>query len=124
MADGEMEPTVNPAHFQRSDLKPMEIVGAGPLTSAIWKRGNEQSGWHYRFNLVRQPACRGLDSEMFEPADLIHMVKLTQVLATVIADDGCLTQIERTTLKTLATELDDFLGGATVKMDVNASQTK
>jgi hypothetical protein len=28
--------------------KPMMMVGAGPLTSAIWKTGDEHTGWRYR----------------------------------------------------------------------------
>ncbi len=39
--------------------KPMMLVGAGPLTSAIWKLGNEESGWRYRFNVVRQSVSNG-----------------------------------------------------------------
>ena len=115
MADFDMKPTANP--------KPMEIVGAGPLISTIWKLGGEHTVSRYRFNLVRQTSDRGIVTDLFQPTDLIHFVKLIQILATVIADDGCLTQAERTTLRNLAAQLDDFLGGANVKADEHASPT-
>ena len=113
MADFDMKPTANP--------KPMEIVGAGRLLSTIWKRGCEHSSWRYRFSIVRQTSDRGIVTDLFQPTDLIHFVKLIQILATVIADDGCLTQSERTTLRNLAAQLDDFLGGANVKVDEHAA---
>ncbi len=101
----------------------MEIVGAGPLLSTIWKLGDEHSGWRYRFNLTRQTSDSGVFTDLFQPGDLIHFIKLIQVLAFVVADDGCLNQAERTTLKNLATQLDDLLKGATVEADEHAAPT-
>jgi len=92
--------------------KPMMLVGAGQLTSAIWKLGNEESGWRYRFNVVRQSAPGGCVTDLFQPMDLIHFIKLIQVLAAEIANDGCLTHDERVMLKNLAVQLDECLGGA------------
>lgn len=88
--------------------KPMAMVGAGPLTSAIWKSGDVQGGWRYRFNLFRQLARTGHVSQLFHPADLTHLVKLTQVLAAVLADDGCLAAEQRRFLRQLAAQLDDI----------------
>lgn len=88
--------------------KPMAMVGSGPLTSAIWKSGDEQGGWRYRFNLFRQLAGNGHVSQLFQPADLTHLVKLTQVLAAVLADDGCLSARQRQSLRELATQLDEI----------------
>jgi len=110
-----MKPTANPKHFQRSDPKPIEIVGAGPLLSTIWKLGSEHSSWRYRFNVVRQTSDRGIVTDLFQPTDLIHFVKLIQVLAAVIADDGCVTHDEHLMLRTLAQRLDEFLGRAANK---------
>jgi hypothetical protein len=87
--------------------KPMAIVGAGPLTSMIWKDGDRHSGWRYRFNAFRS-AAGGRVSQLFRPADVIHFVKLAQVLAAVISDDGCLSQTERGVLKQLADDLDQL----------------
>jgi hypothetical protein len=89
-------------------LKPMGIVGAGPLTSMIWKTGDQDAGWRYRFNLFRTPARGGRVSQLFTPADVIHFVKLAHVLAAVLADDGCLSPVERGVLKRLAADLDEW----------------
>ncbi len=92
--------------------KPMMHVGAGPLTSAIWKLGDEESGWRYRFNVVRQSVPSECVTDLFQPMDFIHFVRLIQVLVAEIANDGCLTHDERLMLRTLAQRLDEFLGRA------------
>ncbi len=89
----------------------MELAGAGPLMSSIWKLGGEQSGWRYRFSIVRRSMDRSHFTDLFQPNDLIHFIKLIQVLAAVIADDGCLSQPERIMLRRLAVRLDEFLDG-------------
>ena len=93
-----------------SKPKPMGMVGAGPLTSTIWKTGDERGGWSYRFNLFRMSTRGGRVSQLFRPTDLVDFVKIARVLASVIADDGCLSRIDRAVLKRLAAELDDLLG--------------
>jgi len=95
----------------------MMLVGAGPLTSAIWKLGNEESGWRYRFNVVRQSAPGGCVTDLFQPMDLIHFIKLIQVLAAEIANDGCLTHDEHLMLRNLAQRLNEFLGRAAVETE-------
>lgn len=89
--------------------KPFVLVGAGPLSSTVWKTGDEHSGWRYRFNLFRLPAHNGRVSQLFRPSDLVDLAKLLQVLAAVIADDGCLTQTDRRMLTRLNAELDELL---------------
>ena len=90
----------------------MMLVGAGQLTSAIWKLGNEESGWRYRFNMVRQSVPSGCVTDLFQPMDLICFIKLIQLLAAEIANDGCLTHNERLMLRNLAQRVDEFVGGA------------
>jgi hypothetical protein len=79
--------------------------------SSIWKLGGVESGWRYRFNVVRQSSDHEHFTDLIQPNDLIHYIKLIQVLAAVIADDGCLSQPERIMLRRLAVRLDEFLGG-------------
>ena len=38
---------------QTTTKKPYTMLGAGQLVSTIWKDGDEQSGWSYRFNVYR-----------------------------------------------------------------------
>jgi hypothetical protein len=47
--------------------------------------------------------------QLFSPADLVHLVKLAQVLAAVLADDGCLPEPQRGQLLRLAGDIDDML---------------
>ena len=117
-----MKEIANHSSMERDAPRPLEIVGAGPLLSTIWKLGAEHSNWRYRFNLVRQTSDRGIVTDLFQPTDLIHFVRLIQVLAAVIAEDGCLIQSEQTTLRHLAAQLDDFLGGAILEADEPAAQ--
>ena len=102
----------------------MPYERAGRLIATIWKLGCEHTAWSYRFNLVRQTSDSGIISNLFQPTDLMHFIKLIQVLAAVIADDGCLTQGERTTLRNLAAHLDDLLQGANVRADEHAAPTE
>ena len=92
--------------------KPYEFVGAGPVVSALWKRKHadlqidgEDGDWRYRFNLFRMDHS-GQVSRMFRPADIPDLVKLCQVLAAVLSDDGCLPRKERDALTELAHQLD------------------
>ena len=118
-----MKQIPNHMSVERNPPRPMEIVGAGPLLSTIWKLGDEHTGWRYRFSLTRQTSSKSVFTDLFQPLDLVNFIKLIQVLAAVIADDGCLNQAERTTLRTLATQLDDLLTGATVEADEYAATT-
>jgi len=88
-------------------VKPYAMVGAGKLASSIWKRGSEEKGWCYRFNVLRL-SSDGHAGQLFRPSDLTHFVKLARVLAAVIADDGCISDDERQTLKSLIRTLDDW----------------
>ena len=97
-------------HKRPGDPLPIELVGAGRLISSIWKLGGVDSGWRYRFNVVRQSSDHEHFTDLFQPNDLIHFIKLIQVLAAVIADDGCLSQPERIMLRRLAVRRDEFLG--------------
>lgn len=116
-----MKQISNHSSMERDAPRPVEIVGAGPLLSTIWKLGDELTVWRYRFNVVRQTSDSGIVSDLFQPTDLVHFIKLIQVLAAVIADDGCLALAEKTTLRNLAAQLDDFLGGANVEANEDAA---
>ena len=111
MTDIQMKLTEIRTHNWLGDTPPIELVGAGSLVSSIWKLGGVESGWRYRFNVVRRSSDYGHFTDLFQPNDLIHFIKLIQVLAAVIADDGCLSQSERIMLRRLAVSLDEFLTG-------------
>lgn len=89
--------------------KPYCSVGAGQLTSFIWKSGDEQAGWRYQFNIFRLRSKGSRVTQLFAPRDLFHFVKLVQVLAAVLADDGCLSAVDRGVLQRLSRNLDALL---------------
>ena len=121
MTDMAMQPIEIMTRSQAGDPRSMELAGAGPLMSSIWKLGGEQSGWRYRFSIVRRSMDRSHFTDLFQPNDLIHFIKLIQVLAAVITADGCLTPTERTMLTGLAVKLDEFLGFEPFELNEDAT---
>ena len=99
--------------------KPYCSVGAGPLSSFVWKTGDKNSGWRYQFNVFRLTARGGRVKQLFGPSELLHFVKLTQVLAAFLADDGCLSPVDRGVLNRLATDLDHLLKNASRQRPAN-----
>lgn len=89
-----------------SPSPPYEMVGAGQLTSSVWKQGDEDSGWAYRFNIFRMAPATGRVSQLLYPSDVPDLVNLCRVLATVLADDGCIPAAQRRALANLAAQLD------------------
>ncbi len=86
--------------------KPYAMLGAGHLTAAIWKSGDDRSGWSYRFNVYRMSNRNGQVSQLLRPTDVQDLVKLSQVLAAVLAEDGCMPTGQRRALDELAARLD------------------
>lgn len=97
-----------PFDFDVQQLRPYCVAGADRLTSHLWKFGSEDTGYRFRFNVMRQEAT-GSVSQTFRPSDLASLIKLTQVLASILVDDGCISQAERRALKSLAQRLDLFV---------------
>ena len=89
----------------------MVLVGAGPLISPVWKSGSENTGWRFRFAIFRWLKKKSRGSTVLHPLDLLHLVKLIQVLAAVMVEEGCITPTERIVLKRLAFKLDQSFGG-------------
>ena len=96
---------------RRTELsrKPIAIVGAGKLIASIWKSGDEQAGWRYRFNLFRLSHGSGRVSQLLAPCDVADLVKLARVLASTLADDGCLAPQQRQALIDLAADIDQII---------------
>jgi hypothetical protein len=89
-------------------VKPYEMLGAGQLVSTVWKTGDDRGGWRYRFNVYRMSPRNGQVSQLLRPADVENLVKLCQVLAMTLADDGCMPAEQRRTLAHLAAKLDEI----------------
>jgi hypothetical protein len=87
---------------QHAANPPYAIVGAGPLVSHVWKRGDERSGWFYRYNIFRVSSKNGRVSQLLAPTDIISLAKLSRVLALALLDDGCTAMETRRDLAKLA----------------------
>ena len=90
---------------KRREPKPMLVVGAGPLIARIWKFGSEESGWVYRFQIIRQTEEKHHLTNLFRPSDLWHFLQLMQLLGTEILSDGCVTQTDRQALKVIVSQV-------------------
>jgi hypothetical protein len=66
--------------------KPYTMLGAGKLTSAMWKEGGPDSGFRYRFNIYRMDKKTGQVEQIFQPADVESLVKLARVLGMLLAE--------------------------------------
>lgn len=103
-----------------STPKPYCSIGSGPLTSFLWKSGDANKGWRYHYNVFRLTSKGGRLRQLFAPCDLIYFVKLIQVLASVISDDGCLSVVDRGVLRRLSADLDNLLRHATTPRSVSS----
>ena len=113
-------PKRNESHLHSQQIpRPYCTVGAGPLSSFVWKTGDTDSGWRYQFNVFRFAAKGGRVKQLFGPSELMHFVKLTQVLAAFLADDGCLSPVDRGVLSRLAKDLDELLKNASRQRPVS-----
>ena len=88
--------------------KPYALVGAGRLTAAIWKTGDETTGWSLGFSVFRCEPVTGEVTQRLTPDDIGDLPKLARVLSQVIADDGCVSSELRHKLTDLAQRLDDL----------------
>ena len=86
--------------------KPYMMLGAGELVSSVWKSGDERAGWNYRFNIYKMSQRNGRVLQLFQPSDVQDLVKLCQVLAVALSDDGCVSAEQHHLLATLAADLD------------------
>ena len=91
-----------------NSTKPYCVVGAGELSAHVWKNGDCRNGWRYNYNLFRLQLDNGHVSQAFTPNELVDLVKLCHVLATVLLDDGCLEQDVYERLDFLVEALERF----------------
>lgn len=90
------------------DQRPYAMLGAGPLVSSLWKQGDSDSGWAYRFNVFRMSTASGHVSQLLRPRDVHDLVKLCRVLAAELVHDGCLPLSQRRELADLADTLNEL----------------
>ena len=90
-----------------SSEQPIAVLGAGDLISHVQRRDDSNDPSNYRFNIFRL----GEDMQAMHdlrPCDLRDLVKLVQVLAFAITDDGWLPTEAQHALLALFEDLDEL----------------
>ena len=85
--------------------QPYAVLGSGDLASHLHRRSIDADSESYRFNVFRIE-MDGSVTHSLGPRDLRSIVKLCQVLAFTITDDGGLPEDLRAELFELADDLD------------------
>ena len=91
----------------RSTEQPTAVLGAGDLVSHVQHGDDPDDPSNYRFNIFRL----GEDMQAMHdlrPCDLRDLVKLVQVLAFAITDDGWLPKDAHHALLALFEDLDEL----------------
>ena len=91
----------------KSSEQPIAVLGAGDLISHVQRGDDSNDPSNYRLNIFR------LDEDMqalhdLRPCDLLDLVKLVQVLAFAITDDGWLPSEAQHALLALFEDLDEL----------------
>ena len=76
--------------MKNSNRRPYFQVGAGCLSSAVYKSHEGGEDWRYRFNVVKTQFETGRLVHWLEPEDVKDLLKLIQVLCAELACDGCM----------------------------------
>ena len=85
--------------------EPVAVLGAGDLVSHLHRDEDADAPANYRFSVFR--LSQGLQAtHELRPCDLRDLVKLCQVLAFAIVDDGWTPTETRNSLRELFDELD------------------
>ncbi|MCA9008482.1 MAG: hypothetical protein KDB01_01990 [Planctomycetaceae bacterium] len=94
---------------KRPPESPDLIVGAGSLTSYVWRIEHQQGEYDYRFDLIshsRPGEHSGL--QLFAPKDLPDMLAWMNVLIRELLHDGWLNASLRTELRRLLVHLQEI----------------
>lgn len=85
--------------------RPVAVLGAGDLVSHLHRGGDAGEAAGYRFSVFRLSGELEATHEL-RPGDLHDMVKLCQVLAFAIVDDGWIPTETSHSLRQLYDQLD------------------
>ena len=87
--------------------KPIAVVGAGDLISHVFRNNDESNEVEYRFGILRLEDDLKV-THSIRPCDLRDIVKLCQVLAITILDDGWLDRNQNQVIEELLQSLDEI----------------
>jgi hypothetical protein len=81
------------------------MLGAGRLAAALWRMPNRLGG-QFQFNIYRLDAATGRVSQRMALRDLADVLKLVQLLASLVAADGSVPTEQRRRLARLAAAIE------------------
>ena len=87
--------------------QPIAVLGAGELVSHLYRASDASGSANYRFNIFRLH-CDLQTTHEFRPSNLPDLIKLCQVLAFAIEDDGWVCVATRERLRDLLNDLDEI----------------
>lgn len=87
--------------------QPVAVLGAGELVSHLHRGENSDEPADYRFSVFRIAGGLQATHEL-RACDLLDLVKLCQVLAFAIDDDGWIQPDVREQLRELVADLDEI----------------
>lgn len=93
------------ARKETSTEQPIAVLGAGDLISHVQRGSDPNDPANYQFNIFRFGRELQATHEL-RPSDLRDLVKLCQVLAFAITDDGWLPNDSQSVLMELFEDLD------------------
>jgi hypothetical protein len=99
-----------PVEQAANDNDPYMVCGSGPIVSFVYKVNDHRPTHRYEFNVFRANRQTGEVTQLFGPADVMHLTKLSKVLAKQLAQQECLPSTLRDDLACLASCLEDVLG--------------
>lgn len=93
---------------EMSHSRSVALVSAGRLAAGISKSNRSSTQADYQFTITDAVDPITADST-FCLCDLLHLIKLVQLIATEIANDGCAVTGDQAWLRRVATHLDQLL---------------
>ena len=94
-----------PNETQSALGQPLAVVGAGDLVSRVYRLHDGGDDTSYRFRVFRLSSGLQTTHELW-PSDLRDVIKLCQVLAFTVTDDGWLPRDDHDAVLRLFDELD------------------
>ncbi len=89
-------------------IRPHAVLGSGDLVSHLRRFTDDEGATDYVFNVIQFRSESLEASHALRPEDLRSVVKLCQVMAFTVADDGWVQPQLREELFQLASELDEL----------------
>lgn len=93
-------------NLRHERIRMYRAIGSGSVASSVWQRETARDSNYYDFNLFQMPSATGRTSHLFQPADLISLIKVCRELAAVLVEAPAIDPSLKEELEILAARLD------------------